>query len=162
MHKKYSIRTVSELNEKMQSSEIAGKLITKEQARAILERAPYEVLKKYMNSILYEGAFSSPEEKREWLIKNILCVGAEGISLNAYLHAKYHKKVTATDATTAIEMLAKADTREEMKCILENLSVEELKKIEESSIAEVEKKIAKTNLINLIISYVEYFKSIEN
>lgn len=156
MYKKYSIRTLSELYELIRKSEMAGELTTKEQAKAIFDKATYEVLKKFVNDVLYGNSNSSKKEDREWLIKNILLILSEEISLNAYLTAKYHKKVTATDAETAIKALAEADTREEMKCILENLSIEELEKVEKTSVAEFVKK---TNLINVIISYVEYFHS---
>ena len=158
---KYDIQTLADLNERISSFEKAGKFITKEQAESLFKRVPYGVLKEFMDDILYHDSIATQEEKRNWLVKNIVLLLSEEISLNAYLHAKYQKKVaeTVTDAETAIKALAEAKTREEMKCILESLSYEELEKVEKGSLAEFVKK---TNLINLIISYVEYSKSVNS
>ena len=167
MARKYTIRTAQELYEAMMRCQDALEF-TSEGARAILNKASYEVLKKYvLDYMLFPKCKTSgkEEEKREWIIDQILLLFSHVIAVYAPLIEEKYKRVpetsfeTVTDAETAIKALAKAETREEMKCILESLSYEELEKVEKGSLAEFVKK---TNLIDLIISYVEYSKSVNS
>ena len=173
---KYTIRTAADLQKAINSCLQAGEFTSNERVGAILNKATYEVLKKFVwENLLFPKHITSlkEEEKRKHLICDILSLYSDLISYE-YGKAEYLKDLASkeleedeevpetsfenvTDAETAIKALAKAETREEMKCILESLSYEELEKVEKGSFAEFVKK---TNLINLIISYVEYSKSV--
>ena len=167
---KYTIRTADDLHHAMISCQIAGEFISDERVGAVLNKATYEALKKYLlDYVLFPKCITyfKEEERRERIIKNILLLFSKVIADYAKASNELFEDEevpetsfeTVTDAETAIKALAKAETREEMKCILESLSYEELEKVEKGSLAEFVKK---TNLVNVIISYVEYSKSVND
>ena len=173
MARKYTIRTAADLSDAITSCQLSGEFTSNERVEAILSKASYEVLKKFVwEYVLFPKSvtFLKEEEKRKFLINDILLLFSEMISYE-YAKTLALKEVTedeevtetsfetVTDAETAVKALAKAETREEMRCILESLSYEELEKVEKGSLAEFVKK---TNLVNVIISYVEYSKSVND